>query len=118
MVMSNGQFHREVYKSAVDFLKFYYSEDVYIRVLQNMNGISALKEELSYQTIEVQEEVIQAAGVRGKQEGVVLGQEGTPEGFANVLYKSLIELGEGKRTVRETQQLLDKEWDKRNENDQ
>ncbi|MFQ8707027.1 MAG: hypothetical protein ACLR9T_13280 [Thomasclavelia sp.] len=83
-----------------------------------MNGISALKEELSYQTIEVQEEVIQAAGVRGKQEGVVLGQEGTPEGFANVLYKSLIELGEGKRTVRETQQLLDKEWDKRNENDQ
>lgn len=99
-------------------MKFYYSEDVYIRVLQNMNGISALKEELSYQTIEVQEEVIQAAGVCGKQEGVVLGQEGTPEGFANVLYKSLIELGEGKRTVRETQQLLDKEWDKRNENDQ
>ena len=44
-----------------------------------MNGISALKEELSYQTIEVQEEVIQAAGVRGKQEGVVLGQEGTLE---------------------------------------
>ena len=117
-ISSNCEEDREVYKSAVDFLKFYYSEDVYIRVLQNMNGISALKEELSYQTIEVQEEVIQAAGVRGKQEGVVLGQEGTPEGFANVLYKSLIELGEGKRTVRETQQLLDKEWDKRNENDQ
>ena len=102
-----------LYQTAVDFLEYYYSEDTYIRVLQNMNGISSTVESFGYEAVDAQREVMEEVRRAGRVSGGSIGTAGTPEGFGNQLYWNLLELAEGKQSVRETAERLDKEWRKR-----
>ena len=99
-----------LYDVAVDFLEFYYRKDVYQKVLQNMNGISSLKEDVDYEMIPVQQQLIKEAKEQGTVAETSIGTGETPEGFANKLYGYLLELSQGKRTVQDTAELLENEW--------
>ena len=99
-----------LYDVAVDFLEFYYRKDIYQEVLQNMNGISSLKEDVEYEMIPVQQQLIKEAKANGTVADTSIGTGETPEGFANKLYGYLLELSQGKRTVQDTAELLENEW--------
>lgn len=99
-----------LYDVAVDFLEFYYRKDIYQEVLQNMNGISSLKEAVEYEMIPVQQQLIKEAKENGTVAETSIGTGETPEGFANKLYGYLLELSQGKRTVQDTAELLENEW--------
>ena len=99
-----------LYDLAVDFLEFYYRKDIYQEVLQNMNGISSLKEDVEYEMIPVQQQLIKEAKANGTVADTSIGTGETPEGFANKLYGYLLELSQGKRTVQDTAELLENEW--------
>ena len=99
-----------LYDVAVDFLEFYYRKDIYQKVLQNMNGISSLKEDVDYEMIPVQQQLIKEAKEQGTVAETSIGTGETPEGFANKLYGYLLELSQGKRTVQDTAELLENEW--------
>lgn len=99
-----------LYDVAVDFLKFYYRKDIYQEVLKNMNGISSLKEDVEYEMIPVQQQLIKEAKANGTVADTSIGTGETPEGFANKLYGYLLELSQGKRTVQDTAELLENEW--------
>ncbi len=99
-----------LYDVAVDFLEFYYRKDIYQEVLQNMNGISSLKEDVEYEMIPVQQQLIKEAKANGTVAETSIGTGETPEGFANKLYGYLLELSQGKRTVQDTAELLENEW--------
>lgn len=103
------------YEVAVDFLKFYYSPDTYVRVLQNMNGISVLKEEVSYPSIPVQQEILDEVRRVGIWETEALDKGDVPEGFINSLDQHMINLISGRQNILETAEMLDKEWDYRSE---
>lgn len=102
----------KMYKAAVDFLEFYYSKDMYAKVLQNMNGISAIKETISYDALPVQKDIMELVKEKGKPEGNILGAGGTPEGFTNSMYDAILKLADGSYTVDETAEVLDKKWEK------
>ena len=99
-----------LYDVAVDFLEFYYRKDIYQEVLQNMNGISSLKEDVEYEMIPIQQQLIKEAKENGMVAETSIGTGETPEGFANKLYGYLLELSQGKRTVQDTAELLENEW--------
>ncbi len=99
-----------LYDVALDFLEFYYRKDIYQEVLQNMNGISSLKEDVEYEMIPVQQQLIKEAKANGTVADTSIGTGETPEGFANKLYGYLLELSQGKRTVQDTAELLENEW--------
>ena len=99
-----------LYDIAVDFLEFYYRTDIYQKVLQDMNGISSLKEDVEYEMIPVQQQLIKEAKEYGTVAEASIGTGETPEGFANKLYSDLLEMVQGKHTVQETAEVLEDEW--------
>ena len=99
-----------LYDVALDFLEFYYRKDIYQEVLQNMNGISSLKEDVEYEMIPVQQQLIKEAKANGTVADTSIGTGETPEGFANKLYGYLLELSQGKRTFQDQAELLENEW--------
>lgn len=99
-----------IYDTAIDFLKFYYSDEVYEKVLQNMNGLSALKENISYEALPVQEEIAKVVGAEGSVENASVESVYTPEGFVNTLYYEMLKLAKGEQTVTETAEKLEEEW--------
>lgn len=101
----------KVYQTALDFLKFYYSKNVYKKVLQSMNSISSLKEEIDYSAIDVQKDIMQQVKEKGVQQKGTLGLSETPEGFMMDLYANILKLAEGQQNVRETAEILDESWD-------
>lgn len=99
-----------MYDTAVDFLNFYYRKDVYQKVLQNMNGISSLKEDIEYEMAPVQKQIIKEAKKYGTVAATSIGTGETPEGFANKLYSYLMELSKGEQTIQQTAECLEDEW--------
>lgn len=104
---------KKMYDAAVDFLGFYYSHDIYQRVLQNMNGFSSLKEDIPYQAIPIQSAIMQQVKEKGEFAGASIGTEDTPEGFGNIMYQNMLDLANGMQSVEKTAENLDREWEKR-----
>lgn len=99
-----------LYDTAVSFLEFFYRKDVYKTVLQSMNGISSLNEDVEYDMIPVQQQIIKSAKETGKVLDASIGTGETPEGFANKLYSYLLDMSQKKRSIQETAELLEQEW--------
>lgn len=100
-----------LYDTAVDFLEFYYSADIYRLVLQSMSGVSSMKEDIQYEAIPVQEEIVRDVQQRGVVSAGTIGTDDTPEGFANEMYIQLLKLAKGEQSVGETAEILDKKWE-------
>lgn len=98
------------YDAAVDFLKFYYSRDIYGMVLQSMNGCSACTEDIRYRTIPAQEEILKAVQEEKEPKTTSVGTAGTPEGFASIWYNEMLKMAKGVQTVEETADKLEEEW--------
>lgn len=101
-----------LYDTAVDFLEFFYSEEIYKGVLQDMSGLSSLKENIVYEAIPVQKEIIEAMGRQEVAEENLNGMGNAPEGFTNKLYQNMLKLAEGEQTVDETAEMLEQGWRK------
>lgn len=108
----------KLYDTAINFLEFYYSKDIYQKVLQNMNGISSLKEVRTYPAIPVQEDIMEQVQKKGIWQTEVLGLSDTPEGFMSNMYANILNMIDGHHTARETAKILDKEWDEKLEENQ
>lgn len=108
----------KLYETAISFLKFYYGEDIYQKVLQNMNGISSLKEKMEYPAIPVQEEIMCQVQKRGIWQTESLGLSNTPEGFMPGMYSNILNMVDGRQTPLETAEILDKEWENKLEENQ
>lgn len=99
-----------IYDAALDFLKFYYREDVYRTVLQRMNGISSLKQEVVYESIDIQKQLLEMTSGEVKLQEDFWSQPEVPEGFGNSLYQNMLWLAEGRQSVEETAEILEQEW--------
>lgn len=101
-----------MYDEAVEFLEYYYREDVYQEVLRNMNGISALKEMESDVSTPVWRQISEEVKRYGDVQEASLGTGDTPEGFAMELYIQFVAMADGEQGVKETAEALDEEWEK------
>ena len=100
----------KVYDAAVDFLKFYYREDIYQRVLQEMNGISSLKKAITYEAIPVQKQLLEQVKKDAQIEKDVWTQPEVPEGFSNLLHQNMRSMAVGEQSVEETAEYLEQGW--------
>ena len=99
-----------IYDTALDFLQFYYREDIYRIVLQRMNGISSLKQDIAYDSVDTQKELLELI-----EEGVGIQEDcwarpEVPEGFGGSLYQNMLRLAIGEQSVEETSGILEQEW--------
>lgn len=100
----------KVYDAAVDFLKFYYREDIYQEVLQEMNGISSLKKPITYEAIPVQKQLLEQVKKNVQIEKDVWTQPEVPEGFSNLLHQNMRSMALGEQSVEETAEYLEQGW--------
>lgn len=100
----------KVYDAAVDFLKFYYREDIYQEVLQEMNGISSLKKPITYEAIPVQKQLLEQVKKNVQIEKDVWTQPEVPEGFSNLLHQNMRSMAVGEQSVEETAEYLEQGW--------
>lgn len=105
----------KVYDAAVDFLKFYYREDVYQKVLQEMNGISSIEKSISYESIPIQEQLLEQVQGDVPVEKDVWTKPEVPEGFSNLLHKNMRNMAQGKQSVGKTAEYLEQGWRKLSE---
>lgn len=101
----------KVYNAAVDFLAFFYSEEIYPLVLQNMSGFSAVSQTTAYETVPIQKEIAALVDDRGQMEGETWASGDMPDGFSNQLYPNLLALAQGEQSVDETAAALDCAWE-------
>ena len=100
----------KVYDAAVDFLKFYYREDIYQEVLQEMNGISSLKKSITYEAIPVQRQLLEQVEKNAQIGKDVWTQPEVPEGFSNLLHQNMRSMALGEQSVEETAEYLEQGW--------
>ena len=100
----------KVYDVAVDFLKFYYREDIYQEVLQEMNGISSLKKSITYEAIPVQKQLLEQVQGRVQIEKDVWTRSEVPEGFSNMLHLNMRSMALEEQSVEETAEYLEQGW--------
>lgn len=103
---------KDKYEASLLFLKYFYSTQVYTKVCGNMNAMPATKEKILYATIPVQEKLLKDFNEAKNLTSKSIGDEDTPEGFLNYMYKLVQEMIDGKYTVDEALGLLDARWDK------
>lgn len=105
----------KVYDAAVDFLKFYYREDIYQKVLQEMNGISSLEKSISYESIPIQEQLLEQVQGEVPVDKDVWTKPEVPEGFSNLLHQNMRSMAAGEQSVEETAEYLEQGWRKLSE---
>lgn len=98
------------YDTALDFLQFYYREDVYRIVLQRMNGISSLKQEIIYDSVDIQKELLELIGEGAEIQEDFWTRPEVPEGFGSTLYQNMLLLAAEEQSVEETSEILEREW--------
>lgn len=96
------------YEIAVDFLKFYYSDAVYKKVLEQMNGISSKKDLEAPFTLSLQKEIGEEINRRGKR----VEKNEMPAGFRNIWLVNMLKAAKGEQSIDETAKILDEEWEK------
>ncbi|WP_394526104.1 ABC transporter substrate-binding protein [Lacrimispora sp. JR3] len=101
------------YEAAVRFLTYFYSPENYREVLFEMNGISALAEKTDNPFLPVQQKAMKYAAKYGVIQNDAISSGKTPEGFASQMYLQMTELAEGRSSVQETAEFLDRLWDKK-----
>lgn len=103
---------KDKYEAAVQFLKYFYSRQVYTQVCENMNAMPSTRKEIVYDAIPVQKKLLEDFNKSNNYTGKGIGDEETPEGFINYMYQLILELIDGKYTIGHVLKLLDTKWDK------
>ncbi len=104
---------KKKYEAAVLFLQYFYSEPVYTNVCQTMNAMPSVQEKIEYGMLPVQKKVLKDFDSAQNTTVRQIGDEESPEGFRNYMFKLVQELINGKYEVKEVQQLLDEKWDEK-----
>lgn len=100
------------YEASLLFLQFFYSKQVYSNVCEIMNAMPVTKEKIIYQTIPVREKLLRDYEECETFTSGGIGDYATPEGFLNDMYQLIQDFIDGKYTIDETADILDKKWDK------
>jgi len=98
------------YDAAVQFLKFFYSEDIYSQVCSIMNAMPVTNIDIKYES-EVQDKVLQDFRKKAILTSDQIGSYDTPENFQNYLFMYVNDYIEGKYTLDEITGILDDTWD-------
>lgn len=103
---------QEKYDAAVKFLELFYSDTVYQEVCNIMNALPVTGKKMKLENELFKE--ISAQTEQGLiRPDVQLGDEGTPEGFESILYRSLMDLFKGDADRGEIMEKLQTEWENR-----
>lgn len=103
----------EKYAAAQDFLKFFYSKDIYAETLKSMSILPITKEKVTYEASPVQEKLIETFQSDSTNKiNINLGDQDTPDGFRDYMYKVIQEIILGETSVDEGLKNMDTEWDK------
>ena len=99
------------YNAAVEFLEYFYSNEVYDAVCKGMSGFSTLKDDVAdYDNTSAS--FIDTARINaGKRISAYVGDENTPPGFEKKLLTLLYRMCLGELSVEETQMLAAQAWD-------
>ena len=99
------------YDAAVNFLKFFYSEEIYGEICSLMNALPVTKQEIPVENEQlkaISEEV--GSGVLKPE--MQIGDEDTPEGFRNFLCAGLKKVLDGEKTKEEMLKEYQQEWER------
>lgn len=101
------------YAAAVEFLEYFYSEEVYEYIYTSMTGFSTLadNERESEPQNGVMVEVTQTHRLADKRISGYVGDENTPPGFEKKLLTLISRMCAGELTVAQTQALAAQCWD-------
>ena len=99
------------YNAAIEFLKFFYSEDNYDMVLETLNGISALKDSQNIERNELWQKIVTGYESSDKQTNSI-GDESFPQGFEKSVLTDLRKMLNAELSIRQFLKTCDKAWNK------
>jgi raffinose/stachyose/melibiose transport system substrate-binding protein len=101
-------------KAALDYIRFFFSRDQYLRFVKESNGIPSTREPLRYESIQAMEKALDAFNAAKSKQlmwNSRIGRNELPPSFRNYAYKVSIEWLLGS-PIGEGLKKLDEEWDR------
>ncbi|MDR1128005.1 MAG: extracellular solute-binding protein [Treponema sp.] len=99
-----------------DFIRYFFSREIYAEYLSQSNAISTLKEKYSYTVHEVFQQVLRVAMTADDKQlnwNQKPGANELPQGFRNFCYRLAGQIFLNEFTIDEGLRLLDEEWERR-----
>lgn len=101
----------EKYQAALCFLEFYYSDEAYSALCQEMYGFPVTVNKADYEETQIQLEIKNKFNTQNLHVSSYIGNEETPQGFEKSMLYELQTLMSGKTDVEQTAEKLEELWD-------